>query len=604
MADEKILETEANTEFEKSVDVNLTSDQLSFICEYCGKVNSIASPRCTRCGKRRPRNEYIKAMARLKESKTVKAEYIAEQAQLDNQKKEMAQQQLVRLVEARVEDEKQQILAQQTLKTEQEADAIRKASARDAVLRVIAAEQAAQDTVNIIQKQAVEKISQINKDADVRVNEAEQKLNDVLNNRNSELNRKMEDERQKAIQIAAEKLVAERAGIEQAAREQIEANRKIAERYAGDTISEEKDKAERNAAREAVLRIIAAEKAAEDKVKLNTDAIHQAAVDRIVEERMLADKEANARFLAEKQAIERAADERIKAERAALKKLLEEKGAYAPVSGGAPAQAAYGAQTVQPFAIVPYVSSTQPVYQYKPAQVYRFVPAAVPTVSEPVKGKKAVNAEEVNASVVNDVANPAKKVADKSKAVRIMGLVSLLITAAILVFGAILDAVDPAVNLLPILSNKFIVSNNLNIVEAFLAYVINGVNAIFKSTLTVPFASGAFYTAANFMNYKPLVLIPIGFALFIIADVVVFVQSIVRLATGKGSKAGFVPSLIQLLFFIVAVVGIVLGGLNMELAVVDVLTVTGLIVFAALAVVNVVLLGVAKNDASKEKKNK
>lgn len=346
MAD-KNYNADNKAQFDTESDVNLSMEQLSYICEYCGKVNAIGAANCVRCGKRRPRNQYLKAMSRLQNSKSVREQYIAEQAIAAEDKKEAAQQQVVRLVENRVADEKAQILAQEELRLEQEREAIKKATARDAVLRVVAAENAAEE----------------------KVLEAERRADEILQDRNREIDELIAAEREKALDAAAEKLVAERAGIEEVAKDKVEANRKATERYATERIMSARNEADKVAARQAVLQIIAAEQAADEKLRMSKTALQQAAVERIVEERILADKEAAARYAAEKQAIERAADDRIKAEREAVKRILGDRGVS--YNNDNPA----GVQQVQPIAIVPYLNPNQPVNQYNPERVvYRFIP--------------------------------------------------------------------------------------------------------------------------------------------------------------------------------------------------------------------------------------
>ena len=43
-------------------------EQLSYIFEHCVKVNPITVGKCLRCGKRRPRNEYLKAINKSKQA--------------------------------------------------------------------------------------------------------------------------------------------------------------------------------------------------------------------------------------------------------------------------------------------------------------------------------------------------------------------------------------------------------------------------------------------------------------------------------------------------------------------------------------------------------
>lgn len=358
MADNNNVPNEA--EFDATTDVNLTVEQLSYICEYCGKVNKISSANCVRCGKRRPRSEYLKAMDKLEKSKSLGEQQAAAQAQMQAEtvSREAIQEEVDRQVEERVADEVAQLQAQDQIKREQDLEDIKRATARDAVLRVVAAENA----------------------ADNRVAEVEKRTDEILKERSKEIDAYIETEREKALSAAAEKIVAERAGIEDAAKEKIEADRRATEKYATERILTERDEAERIAARQAVLQIIAAEQIADERVRLSKNAIHQAAVERIVEERILADKEAAARYAVEKQAIERAADERIKAERAAVKHLLEQQAMnvaqpyfypqYMPMMQQSVAQGA-----TQPFTVVPYVNANQPVYQYNPNRVvYKFVP--------------------------------------------------------------------------------------------------------------------------------------------------------------------------------------------------------------------------------------
>lgn len=306
MADNKNVNLE-NAEFEKEQSANLGAGDLSYICDYCGKVNPLGALRCSRCGKRRPRSQYVEAMNKLNGSKTVKQEFVEEQAKIYNQQKSAQQQQLVRLVESRVEEEKIHMKAQEAVRMEQETDAIKKSTARDAVLRIIANEKAAEE----------------------RILQAEQRADDVIKMRDKEIDQIIDQERNKILEVAAQKIVASRAGVEEAAREQIEANKQIANKFINDTIEAERDKAERNAARKAVLQIIAAEKAADDRIREEREEFR----------RQLMAKQAGMPNFAPNM----------------------------PMPNG-------NGQNVQPFTIVPYVNPNQPLYQYKPNQVYKFVP--------------------------------------------------------------------------------------------------------------------------------------------------------------------------------------------------------------------------------------
>lgn len=67
-------------EFEKDAKVCLDRSRLTYICDICGKVNPIDTPdkRCTRCGKKMPRSEYIKALQRIKDARAVQQNLIEE----------------------------------------------------------------------------------------------------------------------------------------------------------------------------------------------------------------------------------------------------------------------------------------------------------------------------------------------------------------------------------------------------------------------------------------------------------------------------------------------------------------------------------------------
>jgi len=485
----------ANADFEKEKNVILDIDNLSYICDYCGKVNQMGAPRCVRCGKRRPRSEYIDAMNKIKSAKSIKTEYLEEQYQFEEEKKEAAQQQLVRIVESRVEEEKRSIYAQEELRREQEREAIKKSTARDAVLRIIAAEKAAED----------------------RVREAEQRAEDAVKGRNKEIEGIVEEERKKVLEAAAQKVVAARAGIEEAAREQIEANKKIADKFVRETLETERDKAERSAARRAVLRIIAAEKAADEKIKTAKDALQQAAVERIIEERTLADKEAAARYLAEKQAIERAADERIRAEKEVIRKLLEGRQTAFADAGAVPTyqqSVATGMPQqsfVQPLTIVPYVNTNQPLYQYRPHQVYKFVPKQTQPQQE--VGKKAKGGKNAPAPVPAVSAAPAAAQISapavekpKSGRARGMGIITLILAAAALVLA-----------LLPQIVSGFLPDAGFPEITAIVGIMDLEGNEMLKV---------------------------IGFTVFVAFAFITVIQSVIRVIRGKAAAAGFIIPLI------------------------------------------------------------
>jgi hypothetical protein len=56
----------AKVEFEKNAAASIDRSKITYICELCGVVNGIDSPKCTRCGKPRPRDEFIEGLRKLR----------------------------------------------------------------------------------------------------------------------------------------------------------------------------------------------------------------------------------------------------------------------------------------------------------------------------------------------------------------------------------------------------------------------------------------------------------------------------------------------------------------------------------------------------------
>lgn len=582
-----------NDVFEKEAQINLDKDRLTYICDYCGKVNSVDEPRCTRCGKRRPRNEYIKAINAVREAKKAKEYYDAEAAASEEEfrksqdfveknkdrilaeKEEAQNMTMVRLVEERVADEKQQMAQKEEARVEQEREYAKKMAAREAVLQIIAAEKYADEIIHKTKKEASEII--LNKEAE------SQSLK-------KDFDKKVATEREKAINIAAEKLVAERAGIEKFATEQIEAHKQEAEKLANEKILAERDQSEKMAARRAVLQIIAAEKATEDELKLNREALSRAALKRIEEERELAQREVNAKYLAERQGIERAAEERIRAEREAVKILLEQKKAidkgyaYNNVSSyGSSTAAVQGMsqtkQVTQPFAIVPYVNSNQPLLQYKPNQVYRFVPntykqqleaqeraqrdlrvmqeGPTPTEQEleEIIAKKQTEKQAIEAEIdmLADADKHSKKYVKKSKKSKLrIRLVSLFTALLVLGFGAVLW-------FLPLLSDSIYsdVNPNLSIFNGFLIMLQDGVNGIIGTHLAI-IESNTFVDFIRDLEFMGGVLIPFGLFIALVTYLVLFIKCVVRLITGRTRNRGLFMPILALIFVQFIVAGIYL----------------------------------------------
>lgn len=504
---------------ENEMTANLSMDQLSYICEYCGKINSINSPICVRCGKRRPRSEYINALNKLKKAESVKSQYISDKARLDADRDDLAQRELARLVEERVADEKAQLLAQQAIRLEQDEDEIKRNTARDAVMRIIAAERAADEKV---------------KNAELRAEEA-------IKGRNRETLETIAAEREKVLYEAAKRLVSERAGIENAAEERIINERNDINRKAQETIDAMKEEAEIDAARRAALKVIAAEQASADRANIEREAIQRAALDRVSEERRLAESSAYSKFAIEREAIQRAVDERIAAER---EMLYGKRNTFGNAQG-----------TVQPLAIVPYVNSQQPLYQYNNVkQVYRFVPDNS-ELEAPMKDLNVVHVADVKKK-------EKKKEKKKAPAVRIASLIAYILGLVIIALCVI--------DIKPLRIDSS--SSNLNIIMALFGSVSNieaaTVCSVTKNlvpigmiVLLVGTLVGVIIGLIGLIGGKSNVVFPIsgvvgivGVALVIVGYIVIAKRDFMSVLSSLGVILVLVLSLIVLIMEIVAIV--------------------------------------------------
>lgn len=569
------LMAEANAEFDRELQLNIDKEKLTFICDYCGKVNGIKAPRCVRCGKRRPRNEYIKAMSNIRVADTARREYALEKEMeaeeyreaekiIREQRDKIVQDgrqvrnmEVVRLVEERVSDELLSLKAQEEIRVEQERETAKKMAAREAVLRIIAAEKTADEIIDKTKREAAEK------EVDFQRN----------------IDKLLQDERAKAVDIAAEQLVAQRAGIERAAQEQISIIRSEVEKAAQERVAAAQDDAAKAAARQAIVRIVAKEKAADDEIEQTRDAISRAAIRRIEEDREIIKKEESAKMLAEKQGIEYAADERIKAEREIIKKLLDERKKY----GGAGANPGYqpsfqGNQMVQPMVIVPYVNSQQPILQYKPNQIYRFVPNTYeqqnaidinaqsnagaylngpqPT-DEDIVAMKSRKKEEL--ATLNQAEKKTKAYADATqKEKNKTRLISIL--TAVLVAG-----IAALFFFLPLVSKAAVGSkgSNITLVEAFIVLVRDGINDIFGTTWSFLGTNNQYVNYIRGNEISTGILLPLGLVLACVCYLILFIRSVVRIFTGNARSKGLILPIIALVFVIVAVIGILLLGTSM-----------------------------------------
>ena len=375
---------------------SIGQEQLSYICAHCGKVNPITAGKCLRCGKRRPRNEYLRVINKSKQAQDFRESLSNEMAQLELDRKEAQDMQLVRLVEERVADEKASIEAQAAIKREQDIDAVQRLAARDAALRVI---------------------------------EAERRAEEAIAGKARETEEQLRIEREKALYAAAKKIVSERAGIEQAAEERINIARAEIQKEADRSLTESVNTVEKDAARRAVMKVIAAEQSAEDRIRLERESSQRAAMERIKEETERIAQYEQAKHDAEKEGIQRAVEERLRAEREIFGRGGEAYAAGSPYPmQQSPVQAPpqyphQNPMTIQPLAIVPYLNGQQPLFQYDPNQVrtvYKFIPDA------------PVEEEEQETDTQPLTFAPVKK--QKKGGVRFLGFLQTILSAIILFF--------------------------------------------------------------------------------------------------------------------------------------------------------------------------
>lgn len=490
--------------------VSVSLDSMSYVCEYCGKVNAITSPGCVRCGKRRPRSEYIAAMNRVRNADNMRERYVEERARLDHEKDEQTRQQIVRLVEDRVAEERANIEAQNAVRLEQETDAIKRTTAREAVLRIINAE----------------------REAEARINEANARADDAINGRSRQIQEQIESEREKVLYAAAKRLVSERTGIENAAEERINSERQATERRAQETISEAVEEAKKTEARKAVLKVIASEQSSADKIKLEREAIQRAAMDTVAEERRKAEIDAYTKYTIQKEAIERAVDERIKAER---EMLLGRRDNAAPGYGayGNGAQAGY----VQPLTIVPYVNPQQPVYQTCGAtQLFRFVPDEQPAAAQTAPATSAKHTETIPAKTAEG--QPKAKKSHKGLAASVIAFV-LGVIGVFVMLGA---------QLIPSLTTY------LSAVDGFENIAVT--LSLFK--LTEESELFALFAFENWHGY----CVSIGALVFVAAAAINALLALIRAFAKKGFVVGFALSAVELLGAIALTVGVIVGKYN------------------------------------------
>lgn len=348
--------------------IEFNRDSLTYICDYCGKVNSIDSPRCLRCGKRRPRKEYINAIKALNE---------VEKTNLTNQDSLAEEETIPAIITESNSDNKSEIVS----KSSQDSAPIIIDDAKQIQDSSVDKTLNSGEIVQVSQEQQNTEEIQAEKPVDIRGKEQKAQSDtagDLIDEELEDIvNKIVAEEKEKAINRATDALIEEGAKVDKSIDEQIELYQRDILNLSQTEAFVQGEEAERKAARNAVLQIIEAEKAAEDALKINKEQLNKAAIRRIEIEKELAKKGVCSQYVAERQDIQKATAARLNAERESIRRLLEEKkslesaSAYNFMPGISSNQ-----QVTQPFVIVPYVNSNQPLLQYKPNQLYRFIPSS------------------------------------------------------------------------------------------------------------------------------------------------------------------------------------------------------------------------------------
>ncbi len=72
---------EAQATFDQDAKVSVDRNKITYVCELCACINLIDEPNCTKCGKPRPRAEFVNALRSLRDGVDAKAELEAKAAE-------------------------------------------------------------------------------------------------------------------------------------------------------------------------------------------------------------------------------------------------------------------------------------------------------------------------------------------------------------------------------------------------------------------------------------------------------------------------------------------------------------------------------------------
>lgn len=171
----------------------------------------------------------------------------------------------------------------------------------------------------------------------------------------------------------------------------------------------------------------------------------------------------------------------------------------------------------------------------------------------------------------------------------------MILALAILAFSFVLEIISDKLSILPILNQKLIAGSNYSILQGVCAFGLDGINSLFNTGIALPSALsvGVFYNSAIALNSVTVLVIAIAFAIFVLMDIAVIVQSIVRLCTGRAYKTGFLYALFMAAAFIAVIVAVLLTALKAEMEIGTALLTAGLITFTVATIIIFILSAIA-----------
>lgn len=259
----------------------------------------------------------------------------------------------------------------------------------------------------------------------------------------------------------------------------------------------------------------------------------------------------------------------LPAEEPKIEEAVQQQPVAAPASAGGQMPALQ-----QPFIVVPYVNPQQPLWQYKPNQVYRFQPYTQEEI-EYMREQQGQQAE----PIVNE--QPAS---DGKKRVRITSLLTLIVSIVMLI----------CLYLVPY-TNAAHKDPGIFYMAGIVSCLAGTGAAVTEKTLP--------YTYLGWQSFLPPIFLMIAAALVI----ALVIRCVARLVTGRAIVKGFVLPLFILLFFIASgiviieqVCGLANGGFGTYFA--DAAAGTYLFIVLSIILLVIALFNKANYPSRKERK--